>query len=617
VEYVLTVLLLGIGFGEILNAWKPEDDLASRTGIALGIGMAVSGLFLFVLTSGFAIFGHVLIGVGDTAAYALLAAGLVAILVPVAVRRRFSFPRKLAWGDSVIAALVVVQGAMLLQYFSQFPYFQEFPSADFTFYYAIPRDIISGTPSFPAGILYYGPHLQIVLSMLFEGVLLEVARYTAATLAVFSTPLFYVATLRLLKNRTAALAGTAIYTLSATVWFGNLFNAGLYSQFYGIMAILFFVAAMVPLVESPRRLSSWLLLLVAVANAYIAHYSVLLLVPVLCVMPLLALATKGSWKAWLLPLGLFLVPLVLGVALYPGMTSLLVGFLNNNSPNSAVGTTQLASFLSSFPVVSYMVLDVTNDPGAVILLALAVLSVLALRKAKVPTDFFPLIFVGVVVLGSPFNALAWRFSFDAIVFLTMMAGVGMALLVPSDSRRRRMVAGLAIAVLCVSGMVYGSWGQQMVTPVPQSAQYQSYVYNAILWIKDNTPQNAVYYSVTDWRFNTIGLWLQRPANYGFSSNLTTAFASATEQQIDHAAPSGTNGTYVLPPSYMIITDFVTENLPPDPSLYPWNTFTSNPNMTLVYSSPDVKIFQMTTITACRVAFSQELNASVTFCPPQT
>jgi len=180
-----------------------------------------------------------------------------------------------------------------------------------------------------------------------------------------------------------------------------------------------------------------------------------------------------------------------------------------------------------------------------------------------------------------------------------------------------MVAGLAIAVLGVSGMVYDSWGQQMVTPSPQSAEYQSYVYNAILWIRDNTPHNAVYYSVTDWRFNTIGLWLQRPAEYGFSSNLTAAFASATEQQIDHAAPSGINGTYVLPPSYMIITDFVTENLPPNPSLYPWNTFTSNPNMTLVYASPDVKIFQMTTITACRVAFSQSLNASVTFCPPQT
>jgi len=178
------------------------------------------------------------------------------------------------------------------------------------------------------------------------------------------------------------------------------------------------------------------------------------------------------------------------------------------------------------------------------------------------------------------------------------------------------VAGLAVVILCIFGTVYGSWGQQMVAPVPQEAQYQGYVYNAMLWIKNNTAQNAVFLSVTDWRFVTIGLWLGRPAEYGFTSNLTAAFTTATQQQQDHAAPTGTNGTYVLPPSYMIITELVTQGLPANPSLYPWNTFAPGANLTLVYTNPDVKIFRLTTITACRVAFSQSLNASVTFCPPQ-
>jgi hypothetical protein len=41
-----------------------------------------------------------------------------------------------------------------------------------------------------------------------------------------------------------------------------------------------------------------------------------------------------------------------------------------------------------------------------------------------------------------------------------------------------------------------------------------------------------------------------------------------------------------------VTLFVTCSLPPDPQLFLWNTLMPSSNLTLVYSNPDVKVFQV-------------------------
>ena len=41
--------------------------------------------------------------------------------------------------------------------------------------------------------------------------------------------------------------------------------------------------------------------------------------------------------------------------------------------------------------------------------------------------------------------------------------------------------------------------------------------------------------------------------------------------------------------YIIVTMAVTLSLPPTPSLFPWNNYRANSNLTLVYSNNDVRI----------------------------
>ncbi|MDV3278203.1 MAG: hypothetical protein LYZ69_07030 [Nitrososphaerales archaeon] len=620
--YVLVVLIQGIGFGELLKAWKPEDDMASRFAIALGVGISSSGVSMLVFTSGFSIFGIELLGIGGAAVYLPVGIGLVALFASIVARRRFSFPRMPSWGDCLIAVLIAAQLIMLIQYFGQFPFFPQYPSADFIQHFNLARAILAGQiSSIPSGILYFGVHYQIGMAMFFSGVDTNVARYTVGILAVFSTPLFYLAAAKIFKNRNGAYAGAAIYVLTATVWFGNLFNSGLYPEFYGLISLLFILAVMAPLLNEPKRPAPWFLFLLALASGFISHYAVLVLLPVLLVMTLVSLTKSREDRiTWFLLLGILAVPAVLGVLLFPSYSNTILGFLAPSPVSQNVlGTTPLATLLSPVPVVSYMAVVTTNDLGALILFALAAVSLARQRGINNATSFLPAIFAGVIIVASPFNSVAWRFSFIGLVFLTMMAGVGITMLIPQGRIGKRKVVGLSLALLCLGATFVGSWGERMLTPVPQSAEIQGYVHSAIGWLNDNTPRTSVYYSVTDWRFTEMTYMLFRRTVYGFTSNITDAFKTAAGFQLqkpkfvaaisnnlwDTTDTSPTrliNATIVwyLPPTYMIVTKFVTEDLPSNPSVYPWNTFAPNANMSLVYTNPDVEVFRIATITSCHV-----------------
>ncbi len=155
----------------------------------------------------------------------------------------------------------------------------------------------------------------------------------------------------------------------------------------------------------------------------------------------------------------------------------------------------------------------------------------------------------------------WRFSFEALVPLTLMAGYGLFTLIPKvDQNRRRRSADyghygkslVVIAVLLIPLLAF-SWGQQSsdsLSNTSVSSQAQQDVYNALYWLKNNTSTSSRYLSVSDWRFTYSNLFFGRTTDYSFASEPADALKVA--KQDDN--------------QFIIVTNVVTVQLPPVPEL---------------------------------------------------
>ena len=114
------------------------------------------------------------------------------------------------------------------------------------------------------------------------------------------------------------------------------------------------------------------------------------------------------------------------------------------------------------------------------------------------------------------------------------------------------------------------------TSAQDSAQSQRYVYQAIEWMGNSTSPESTFLSVSDWRFTYSETLISRNTLYQFESSPQSTIPAAKSQGI----------------GYIIVTFAVTESLLPNPSLFPWNNFKPSANLTMVYSNPDVEIFEI-------------------------
>ena len=117
-----------------------------------------------------------------------------------------------------------------------------------------------------------------------------------------------------------------------------------------------------------------------------------------------------------------------------------------------------------------------------------------------------------------------------------------------------------------------------LTDTSAVAQTQNDVYQSIYWLKANTPNGSQYLSVSDWRFTYTNLMIGRLTHYEYIFNVTSAIQVA----------KNTSSEYIL------VTNYVTANVPNLSEFYPWITFqsSSNANLTLIYSNPDVRVYQI-------------------------
>ena len=592
--YLMMIFLPGMGFGELIQVWNDGENLASRFAWAFGIGLSFDTVVLLVRTSGLRLGNSALVGIDFATVEFILFAGLLALLVGLVLHRRLTFSTKVTRTDLLVGATILGLGVLLLSYFNKFPIFPEYQSPDYQVHVEIARALLSGTAtSIPSGVLYYAVHFQLASAILLVGgEPLIVVQRTMAILVVLSPLFIYQVSVKLFENQFAALLNVAIYAFSGTIWFGSVFNSGLYANFFGILIALFLLTNLVNVTRPNAPRSTWVVFLLSTVVAYMSHYTEVTVFAAILLTLLVQLALH--WKEvrpLLAPSIVIAAPSAVVVAVYPRVIGQLLASATQGG-GSLIGSTTLSTLLSPLPVLGFLALEITDDVATIVLLALAVIFIYDALKTKKSTRFYlPLIWLLALIVVAPFNAGAWRFSYEALVPLTVLSGFAIYSVLPKQDatvKRQAFRRGGSrwkarfFVLIPVILLLAGSWGQRTIENVIDSpdvsSQAQQQVYSSIYWLRDNTPQNSAYLSVSDWRFTYSGFLIGR--------NTIHNFISQPEEAAKFAKGNGL--------SYIIVTNLVTESLPPVPQLFPWNNFpsTGTVNLTLVYSGTDVRIYKV-------------------------
>ncbi len=590
--YVAMIFLPGIGLGELLQAWKEGETLAERFAWAFGIGLSFDTLVFLVRTSGLQIGGVRLVGMDLQTIYFILGVGLVALLAGLVLHRRFAFPTKVVRTDLALGVMILGLGALLLFYFNKYPIFPEYQSPDYQNHVELAQSLLSGAlTSIPSGILYYGVHYQLASTILLVGgePLLVVQR-TMALLVVLSPLLVYAASVKLFGKLGVGLLNSLVYSFSGAIWFGSVFNSGLYANFFGILVALFLLSSFLSVASAGASRSTWVVFLLSTFAAYLSHYTAVTIIGAIFLTLLLqaALSRKDA-RPFVAPSLVLVAPGAVVAAAYPRLVGLVFN-LATQGGGSLIGATTLSDLFAPFPVLSFIALEITYDVATIILLVMAIIFAYDAVRERSAGLLLPLVWLLALLAVAPFNNSAWRFSYEALVPLTLMAGFALFSLLPKRdlTKQRRAFGGGGrgwkggVLFLILLLILAGSWGERTVANVANgtdsSSLAQQQVYSAIYWLKDNTPKNSSYLTVSDWRFTYTGLMIGRQTSYQFES--TPADATALAKQ------KGSR--------YIIVTNIVTTEIAPVPSLFPWNNFpsSSTANLALVYSNLDVRIYKV-------------------------
>jgi hypothetical protein len=613
--YLLFIFLPGIGFGELLGVLKKVNLLSEKLAIAFGLGLSIDTLTMMIRTS--KIDG--LVGIDSATVYFIIAIGLAALLVSIVTKRNFSLITSFTSIDLSILILILVQGGMLLLYFQKYPIFPQYQSADFINHVNYVEGLISGSiSSIPQGLLYFGVHYQLATAVLLVGgEPLVTLQRTMALLITLTPLLFYFAAKKLFYDSTpAGLIAALIFTLSGTVWFVGPLDAGLYPNFFGIMAALFLIITFTLLSKEPKSIGVWILFFAALINGYMSHYTFVTVLPAILLVPFLqyfvtAYKTRNfGWKkiwvpiikSYLLPALIAIAPVVVPFVVYPsiGKTAL---FLATSGGGIISGSTYLSNVFSSWPFLKYLAIGVYDDVELVVIFLLVAFYSYKIVSSKSAVSSIPFIWFISLAIVAPPNVSAWRFSYEAIVPLILMASAGMLVLLPLSGKKKERRSTIdqrfgqassrspllmgAIVIIVLGAILVGAYGQMMIfdaiSNTSVSSQSQSNVYTAIYWLKENTPNNSQYLSVSDWRFTYTSVMIERSTYYTFVSTPASGIALAKN----------------ISAQYIIVTNIVTAQVPNQPGLFPWNNFpsSSNSNFSLVYSNPDVRIYRISTDTA--------------------
>jgi hypothetical protein len=598
--YLAAVFLPGLGLGELLDVWPDDKSVADVLAYALGLGLAVDTLVLFVRTSGFTVAGYILKGIDLGTVYSLIGLGLVFLLASAAWRRKLTFlvrPQKVDFALLLPILVIVIIEAL---YFAKYPYFPRNESEDFQNHAQYVIWLISGSrSSIPTGILYYGVHFQLASALLLVGgEALVTVQQTMALLVALSPLLFYEGARALFSRRLPAFVVTAIYALSGTIWFVSAFITGLFANFFGVLAVMFFVTMYVQLSARISNKRYWIPFLLSLILLYFSHFTALTIFPALLLLPIIqyALERKDTLRYMILSIVL-VVPVGIVLVAYPSVLSFLLSIAETSGGLVGISTT-LSGALSPVPILRYIAADIYDDIAFVFLFAFTAVYLLKGLRGQKSMAWMPLLWFATIVAATAFTADVWRYSYEALVPLTLMTGYGLFALLPKQGRtprglrtRQRSKAGfgrylttiLLLALLLVP-IVATSWAEvataDSLSNPGDSATAQTSVYTAMYWLKENTPNNSIYFSATDWRFTYANFIISHET---YSPSAGTCF---TDPQSTIAEARNYSANYV------IVTNLETCALPPSLGNGLWDSLQPTSNLTLVYQDIDVRVFKV-------------------------
>jgi hypothetical protein len=300
---------------------------------------------------------------------------------------------------------------------------------------------------------------------------------------------------------------------------------------------------------------------------------------------------------YLIPALVIVAPAIVPLVIFPGLGTRILS-LASSGGGMLSGSTFLSGVLSSIPVLGYLALEIFDDYALVIMIMLSVPYFYYAIKSKNPVYFVPILWFISLLIAAPFDTSAWRFSYEAVVPLTLMASFGLYTILQGStnqskgkspmSRRTRsdsrgsILPRAFLFVVLLGGIVIGSWGTTIASDALSQtnlvSQSQHTVYNAINWLGANTSNNSQYLSLSDWRFTYTNVILNRITFYQYERLPSEAIKVARNESA----------------GYIIVTNITTLALPPASAFYPWNNFpsSSNSNLTLIFQNQDVRVFRI-------------------------
>ena len=593
-EFVALLFLPGMAFMELFRVGG-DLSFAERLGLAFGLSMAVDVLALTFRTSGLLIGSQLMIGIFPVTLELMLGASVVVFAAAVVLRRRVTLYVRPERYDLYVLGLVAAQALLVVVHFTKYPIFPQFQSVDFTQHVQITSALqAGGLTMFPGGILYYGAHLLMGSLVALSGDLALVAtQYAMGLLTVFSPLLVFVAAGSLTKSKRVGLIATVLYVSTGFVWFGSVFDAGLYANFYGVLSILLLFALVPVVLKQPRSPGVWVALVLAVGSGYFSHYSYVTVIPALVALPLavFVLERKVSLPAIAIS-AVVVLPGMVAALLRPDLVTLLVQFVQATAGGNVAGDTFLSQYLTGWPVLRYVVVEIADDLGAIVTLVLAALGVYAAFRSKNPVVWVLIVWLLAILVVAPFSEAAWRFAYMALVPLLIVAAVGFDSQIPqtedravrqrSKMRARRDYGRYRLGLLGVVFLLLlvNSWSWQLLGDAASNgaanSQNQNGVLAAMHWMNATTPRDSQVVSVTDSDYNYFQLLYGRASGYA---------PLATPDAVVAASAGSTV------PTYVVLTKVGTVTVP-DPSQNPFNLYPNDARFQLQYNQSGVLVYEL-------------------------
>ena len=563
--------------------------------LSFGLSLVVTPMALMV---GYAIFRNV----SSAIVYGVLALSVVESAVTLLLKKvRFHRPR-ISRAELLALVTVPVQGLLFGLQFEQYPIFPSTASVDFQYHLEIVLQIVGG--KFSLARANYPPAVHFLVASLIsleQGSPLALMQYGVAIVGTFAPLLVFVVVSKILGDQRLGLAASFFWVFSGTFWYLTLFTTGLLANFLADVVTLMVVYLIAEGIES-LDIRRALLILAGGTALYLSHYTVIVFVAALwLVLPLVWLRDRKRLFDYFKICGLVALPALVIVLARPNIVKEVLNLHNLSGLNAGVASYPSGPITDFLSPISPFLTNLYLDVG----IGLFVLALVAIPYALYATTKKSGIWIPVMLgwflltwVATPSSAIAWRYSYLAVLPLIVLWPATLGVILPKTLsrtsggravlRRKKILdrseATVRLAVFCVLVLILtysapiGLIAQNLASGSNTTAQNQEQVYQAMQWVGSQAKAGTKVLGLEDWRFTYLkAIW---GMNVSVLANTDAPSAASYVNQ--------TGDGYVLVSYYLV----------PGPSSLVegtnpyFNGFENYSEFKLVYQNPSVAVYSV-------------------------